>query len=65
MMVPQSMKVKVKVKEKSESERQTVEAVCFYALVCCKVAEVVRRHKGPSPKNLDLDENFKPYYTLF
>ena len=24
-----------------------------------RVAEVVRRHKGPSPKSLDLDENFK------
>ena len=24
-----------------------------------RVAEDVRRHKGPSPKSLDLDENFK------
>ena len=24
------------------------------------VAEVVRRHEGPSPKSLDSDENFKP-----
>ena len=24
-----------------------------------RVPEDVRRHKGPSPKNLDLDENFK------
>ena len=26
----------------------------------CRVAEVVRRHEGPSPKSLSLDENFKP-----
>ena len=25
-----------------------------------RVAEVVRRHKGPSPKSLDSDENIKP-----
>ena len=25
-----------------------------------RVAEVVRRHEGPSPKSLDLDEKFKP-----
>ena len=25
-----------------------------------RVAEVVRRHEGSSPKSLDLDENFKP-----
>ena len=24
-----------------------------------RVAEVVQRHEGPSPKSLDLDENFK------
>ena len=24
-----------------------------------RVAEVVRRHEGPLPKSLDLDENFK------
>ena len=24
-----------------------------------RVAEVVRRHEGPSPKNLDLNENLK------
>ena len=24
-----------------------------------RVTEVVRRHEGPSPKSLDLDENFK------
>ena len=29
------------------------------------VAEVVRRHEGPSPKSLDSDENFKPGHTLF
>ena len=29
-----------------------------------RVAEVVRRHKGPSPKSLDLDENFKQQQTL-
>ena len=27
--------------------------------------EVVRRHKGPSPKSLDSDENSKPKHTLF
>ena len=27
--------------------------------------EVVRRHKGPSPKSLDSDENSKPEHTLF
>ena len=27
---------------------------------CGRVAEVVRRHKGPSPKSLDWDENLKP-----
>ena len=31
----------------------------------CRVAEVVRRHGRPPPKSLDLDENFKPEYTLF
>ena len=25
-----------------------------------RVAEVVRRHEGPSPKSLDSDENVKP-----
>ena len=30
-----------------------------------RVAEVVRRHEGSSPKSLDLEENFKPEYTLF
>ena len=25
-----------------------------------RVAEVVQRHEGPSPKSLDLDEKFKP-----
>ena len=25
-----------------------------------RVAEVVRRHEGPSPKSLDSDEKFKP-----
>ena len=25
-----------------------------------RVAEVVRGHKGPSPKSLDFDKNFKP-----
>ena len=25
-----------------------------------RVAEVVRRHEGPSPKSLDSNENFKP-----
>ena len=29
------------------------------------VAEVMRRHEGPLPKSLDLDENFKPKHTLF
>ena len=30
-----------------------------------RVAEVVRRCEGPSPKSLDSDENFKPQHTLF
>ena len=30
-----------------------------------RVAEVVRRHEGPSPKSLYSDENFKPEHTLF
>ena len=30
-----------------------------------RVAEVVRRHKGPLPKSLNLDKNFKPKHTLF
>ena len=29
-------------------------------LVKLRVAEVVRRHEGPSPKSLDSDENVKP-----
>ena len=29
-----------------------------------RVAEVVRRHKGPSPKTLDLDENFNTCYLI-
>ena len=29
-----------------------------------RVAEVVRRHKGPSPKTLDLDENFNIRYLI-
>ena len=29
------------------------------------VAEVVRGHKGPLPKSLDSDENFKPELTPF
>ena len=31
----------------------------------CWVAEVVRKHKGPSPKSLDLDKNFKYYHMIF
>ena len=40
---------------------------CFYAstILLFRVAEVVRRHKGPPPKSLDSDENFKPEHTLF
>ena len=34
-------------------------------LVKNRVAEVVLRHEGPSPKSLDSDENFKPEHTLF
>ena len=34
-------------------------------IVETRVAKVVRRHKGPSPKSLDLDEKLKPLYTLF
>ena len=30
-----------------------------------RVAEVVRRHEGPSPKSLDLDENFKPKHMQY
>ena len=30
-----------------------------------RVAEVVRGHRGPPPKSLDSDENFKPEHTLF
>ena len=30
------------------------------SLVQTRVAEVVRRHEGPSPKSLDSDANFKP-----
>ena len=30
-----------------------------------RVAEVVRRHEGSSPKSLDSDEKFKPQHTLF
>ena len=26
----------------------------------CRVAEVVRRHEGPSPKSLNSDKKFKP-----
>ena len=29
------------------------------------MAEVARGHRGPLPKSLDLDENFKPEHTLF
>ena len=30
-----------------------------------RVAEVVRGHRGPPPKSLDSDENFKSEHTLF
>ena len=30
-----------------------------------RVAEVVRRHQGPSPKSLELDENFKHEINYF
>ena len=30
-----------------------------------RVSEVVRGHRGPLPKSLDSDENFKPQHTLF
>ena len=30
------------------------------SILSFRVAEVVRRHEGPSPKSLDSDENFKP-----
>ena len=30
-----------------------------YDKVSARVAEVVRKHEGPSPKSLDLNENFK------
>ena len=30
-----------------------------------RVAEVVRGHRGPPPKSLDSDKNFKPKHTLF
>ena len=30
-----------------------------------RVAKVVRRHEGPSPKSLDSDENFKPNIRYF
>ena len=30
------------------------------SLVQTRVAEVLRRHEGPSPKSLDLDKKFKP-----
>ena len=30
-----------------------------------RVAEVVQRHEGPSPKSLDLDENLKPYAMCY
>ena len=29
-----------------------------------RVAEVVRKHEGPSPKSWKLDESFKHYHTL-
>ena len=29
------------------------------------MAEVVRRHEGPSPKSLDSDENFKLQHMLY
>ena len=29
------------------------------------MAEVARGHRGPPPKSLDLDENFKPEHMLF
>ena len=30
-----------------------------------RMAEVVQRHEGPSPKSLESGENFKPLHTLF
>ena len=30
-----------------------------------KVAKVVQRHEGPSPKSLELDKNSKPQHTIF
>ena len=32
----------------------------IFKIKLARVAEVVRRHEGPSPKSLDLEENFKP-----
>ena len=34
-------------------------------MILGKVAEVVQGHRGPPPKSLDSDENFKPDYALF
>ena len=42
-----------------------IENKIFFSTAHYRVEEVVRRHKGPSPKSLDLDENSKPYQTQF
>ena len=35
-------------------------AIPALLLLFARVAEVVQRHEGPSPKSLDSDENVKP-----
>ena len=42
-----------------------IENKIFFSTAHYRVEEVVRRHKGPSPKSLDFDKNFKPEHTLF
>ena len=36
-----------------------------YIKTANRVAEVARGHRGPPPKRLDSDENFKSEHTLF
>ena len=38
--------------------------VHFDRTLAGRVVEVVRGHRGPPPKSLDSDENFKPEHTL-
>ena len=45
--------------------RSSCEVKEYLSILKSRVAEVARGHRGPPPKSLDADENFKPEHTLF